>query len=532
MKKIILLGITTLFALQLSAQTKVNSQITEVTVFLNGAQVTEEGTIALQKGENVLVFSELAQNIDPNSIQASAPDIVLINSVSHEINYMRPQVLSPRVQGLQDSLKLVQAEAEILNNEKTVLTYENNLLLANQKLEGSKNGITAEELRKISDFFRTRLHDIQEKLLKNTRAITKNNELRSKLQLQLNELNGNQKAPSNDIVVKVRADYARTVKVGIRYLVMDAGWVPRYDLRASNTTDPIRLDYRADVWQRTGVEWNDIKLTLSSGDPQLGGTKPELTQWSLWFGSPSSYRTRSYSGFEDREQNSEGKSYQWSDSGGYAGNLAGFTNMRNALTNTEFAIGPVQNVPTDGKMQQVSIQTQTLPATFQHYAIPKLDKDAFLVARVTEWESLNLLPGDVSIFFEGTYVTKAYLDPSITNDTLDFSLGRDKKVIIERNLLKDYNSKKDIGTNKERTFGYEFVVRNTKNTPIRIVIQDQLPISSDELISIKEIELSDAKKDESTGILTYDLSLNPAETKKFRLVYSVKYPKKKTISGL
>ncbi len=212
--------------------------------------------------------------------------------------------------------------------------------------------------------------------------------------------------------------------------------------------------------------------------------------------------------------------------------LSDYTVMRNTATTAEFAISVKQDIPSDGKKQQVSVQSATLPAIFAHYAVPKLDKDAFLVARITDWEALNLLPGSVNIFFEGTYVTQAFLDPTNTIDTLDFSLGRDKKVIIERNMLKDHNARRDIGTNKERTFGYEFVLRNTKKSVVHLKLMDQIPVSQDAAIEVKAVEISGAGKDDATGILTWNLDLQPAATQKVKLIYSVKYPKKKIVPGI
>ncbi len=510
------------------------SQITDVTVFLSGAQVSEEATIALAKGDNIVVFEGLATNIDARSIQAAAPDIVLINSVRHEVNFMKEQVQTPRIIRLQDSLRLIQEKTEVLNNEKTVLTQENALVLANQSLSGEQKGVSTDELRKAADFFRTRLRDINERLLQNQRAQTKLAEDRNRINQQLQELNFEKNKPSNDIVVKLKCDYARTVKVGIRYFVPDAGWAPSYDLRAKDTESPITLDYRAEVWQTTGVQWKNVNLTLSSGDPLQGGTKPELVQWNLSFGQPGyAIYDKIVSGkMEAAGQVNEHSGGEYDRQENKPTTLADYTTMRNTATTAEFAISVKQDVPSDGKHQQVSVQSATLPALFEHYAVPKLDKDAFLIARITGWESLNLLPGNVNIFFEGTYITAAYLDPTYTTDTLDFSLGRDKKVIIERNMLKDYNAKKDIGTNRERTFGYEFVVRNTKKSVVHLKLMDQVPVSQDESIEVKDIDISNAKKDEATGLLTWDLELQPAATQKFKLIYSVKHPKKKVVPGI
>ncbi len=538
MKKSIFIFFLSLWTcVQLQAQDPIiaKSTITDVTVYLSGAQVSEEATVALKAGDNILLFSGMAKSIDPRSIQAVAPEIVLINSVRHEVNYLKEQVNSPRVQRLQDSLKLIQERQEVLANEKTVLTTENTMVMANQSLAGEAKGVSTEELRKAADFFRSRLRDIAERLTVNRRANEKLALERNRITQQLQELNQSVNEPTNDVVVKLRADYARTVRVGIRYFVPDAGWVPGYDLRAKDTDSPITLDYRADVWQETGVPWNDVTLTLSSGDPLQGGTKPELVQWNLSFGQP-------YSGVKSIDQLSVitgGTPAEYGDVVGgiiHTNNrpttLADYTTMRNTATTAEFAISVKQDVPSDGKNQQVSVQSASLPALFEHYAVPKLDKDAFLVARITGWEALNLLPGNVNIFFEGTYVTQAYLDPTNTIDTLDFSLGRDKKVIIERNMLNDYNAKKDIGTNKERTFGYEFVIRNTKKSVVHLKLIDQIPVSQDASIEVKATEISGAGQDEATGILTWKLDLQPAATQKLKLVYSVKHPKKKIVPGI
>ncbi len=538
MKKSIFIFCLSLWTcVQLRAQDPIiaKSTITDVTVFLSGAQVSEEATVALKAGDNILLFSGMAKSIDPRSIQAVAPEIVLINSVRHEVNYLQQQVNSPRVQRMQDSLKLIQEKMEVLGNEKLVLNTENTMVMANQSLAGEAKGVSTDELHKAADFFRSRLRDIADRLLTNRRATDKLVEERNRINQQLQELNYNANAPSNDVVVKLKADYARTVRVGIRYFVPDAGWVPGYDLRAKDTDSPITLDYRADVWQNTGVPWNDVTLTLSSGDPQQGGTKPELAQWNLYFANPNSGYVTSGEisggkGYADLQQADVDKNEKSVNT--RATTLADYTVMRNTATTAEFAISVKQDVPSDGKKQQVSVQSASLPAVFAHYAVPKLDKDAFLVARITGWESLNLLPGSVNIFFEGTYVTQAYLDPTNTVDTLDFSLGRDKKVIIERNMLKDYNAKRDIGTNKERTFGYEYVIRNTKKSVVHLKLMDQLPVSQDADIEVKDIELSGAGKDEATGQLTWNLDLQPAATQKLKLVYSVKHPKKKIVPGI
>lgn len=529
---------------------EVNSKITEVTVFLRGAQVNRDARARLEKGKNVLVFRGLASGIDPKSIQVSAPENVLINSVTHEVNYLEKQKDNPRLTKVTDSLETVRDLLEVKKNERTVLDIEKKMVLANQKLGSEKSGITMEELQKAADFFRKRLTEIENKLLTITDDERTLKRTQGRLKRQFSELNGQRNRPSNDIRVILQTFSEETVPVSIRYLVSQASWTPGYDLRAKNSQSPIQLDYRADVFQNTGVDWKDVDLTLSSGNPNQGGTQPSLNPWNLYVQAPYTYGWKdkakgkrstpapSISSRDAEEVSEEADDWGADESKmdrndfGESETLANYTTVSEGATTAEFAISIKQTVNSGAKPQQVAIQSSELPAFYQHFAVPKLDKDAFLLARVTDWESLNLLPGAVQIFFEGTYVTESFIDPNFTRDTLDFSLGRDKKVVIERERLKDFTKVKTIGFNREKTFAYEITVRNTKAEPVNIVLEDQIPVSMDKDINVKVEEISGGKLNEETGKLIWDLKLAAGETKKMKLIFSVKHPKNKTVPGI
>lgn len=525
-------------ALKAQEPIEIKSELTEVTVYLSGAQITREADLTLTTGDNIFIFKGLANSINPSSIQASAPQDVIINSVSHEINYLKPQELSPRRRQLQDSLQLVNDKITVINESLQVYSTERAMLQANQKLGGNDKGVTAEELARAADFFRVRLDDLSRRTFKLEKERKDLQDIRKRLKQQVKELNIRKNQASNDIVLKVRALKSGKRKVALRYLVDGAGWIPAYDLRVKDTESNIKLTYRADVSQTTGIDWSDILLTLSSANPNQGGTKPTLNQWNLYAYAPGTYGVKGKSGGYYKK--AEGRSYTISPNADGANDkialggatLADYTTVVEGATSAEFKIDIRQNIPSDGKAQQVAIQDADLPASYLHTAAPKLDPDAFLLAQVTDWESLNLLPGSVNIFFEGTYIAESYIDPAYTQDTLDFSLGRDKKVVVERNQLKDFSKVRSLGANRERTFAYEFVVRNTKSSEVDLLLQDQIPVSMDEDITVKVEEDSDGEVDADTGIITWKVKLAPAETKKIKLVFSVKHPKKKIVPGI
>jgi uncharacterized protein (TIGR02231 family) len=171
-----------------------------------------------------------------------------------------------------------------------------------------------------------------------------------------------------------------------------------------------------------------------------------------------------------------------------------------------------------------------LEATYEYYCAPKLNNDVFLIAKASGWDKYNIIPGEMNLFFEGTYVGKSYIDTRVTTDTLDLSLGIDKSISVKREKLVDFSSAKILGLNKKETFAYSISVRNKKKQSIDILIEDQLPISSDKDIEVEAMEISNANFDKDYGKCSWKFQLKPAETKTLKLSYSVKYPKDKQIN--
>lgn len=542
---------------QQGPEIEVKSKIEAVTVFLRGAQVSRSAEVNLKKGKNVVYFRGLGEGINPQSIQASAPQAFLINSVIHEVNYLDQQLESPKVKTLQDSLEIIKRLTEGNQLEIGVLENEKTMINRNQSIASKEQGLSVDELQKMVDFYRARLTEIHEKQLAFARSNAKLGLRRSAIANQLNELNARRNRPSNDIRVVVDATDASTAPIFLSYIIEEAGWVPSYNIRAKDTQSPITLEYRADVYQNTGVDWENVKLTLSSGNPNTGGTQPVLNPWNLYVQEPIVYsyskgrssgdydskmsETRSAPTTTDEEMAEEGgydaaapepSATEIVDYNAATTTLANYTTVQEGATTAEFRIALPQNIRSNGKAEQVTVRTANLPAFYRHFAVPKLDNDAFLTTGLTGWDTLNLLPGAAQVFFEGTYVTEVSIDPAYTSDTLNLSLGRDKKVIIERNQLKDFSKVRTIGLNRERTFAWEIKVRNTKDAPVNLTLEDQIPVSQDKDIVVTLVDASGAKLDAATGKLTWELAIGKAETKVLKLMYTVKYPKNKYVPGI
>jgi uncharacterized protein (TIGR02231 family) len=188
------------------------------------------------------------------------------------------------------------------------------------------------------------------------------------------------------------------------------------------------------------------------------------------------------------------------------------------------------SIPSAGTPKSIDMMSVELPAVFEYQAVPKYNRDAFLVAKVYDWGKYDLLPGEANLYFENTYVGKSFLNVSAVTDTLPVSLGSDMGIVIKRDKRKNFTSEKFIGNNKVVTLSWEISARNTKSEKIKIKISDQVPISQNKEITIETQELSGGKHDPKTGYVTWDLDINPGETKNIILTYTVKYPKDKVVN--
>jgi uncharacterized protein (TIGR02231 family) len=213
----------------------------------------------------------------------------------------------------------------------------------------------------------------------------------------------------------------------------------------------------------------------------------------------------------------------------YASN---YVAVQNNTVNTAFKISVPYSIPSDNQHYDVVMQKESLKAEYAYITIPKLDTDAFLRARVTDWAQYSLLPGESNIYFKGTSVGKGFIDPALANDTLSLSLGRDKSINVKRDMIKDYCKTTFFGGKQKTSKAYEIIVQNNKKQSIQIEIEDQLPISQNSDVEVETEEISGAQYDETTGKLTWKLTLAPGETVKKQVRFNVKYPKKKYVSGL
>ena len=197
-------------------------------------------------------------------------------------------------------------------------------------------------------------------------------------------------------------------------------------------------------------------------------------------------------------------------------------------TSVDFEITAPYSVKSDNRNYAVDMEFYELPAMYQYYSVPKIDKDAFLIAGIVDWEKYNLLEGEANVFFEDTYVGKTLLDVRYASDTLEISLGRDKQISVDRQKIRDFTTRQFLGNRKEETRAWKTTVKNNKAQEIQMIILDQVPVSTLEEIEVNVQNTTGGKQDPQTGEIKWEFTLKPAATRELELKYSVRYPKNRT----
>ncbi|MBL4705981.1 MAG: mucoidy inhibitor MuiA family protein, partial [Flavobacteriales bacterium] len=467
-----------------------------------------------------------SSKLETSSIQVQTGDQVQLLSVSSASNFEDSKPETKRIKRLRDSITLLSDNMRNYSDEINAYDSEKQMLLRNQSIAGNQNGVSISELKLASDFFRSRILDINKR-------ITIRNSKRSKLEAiklrksqQLNELTGHFSSTltTKEISILLKAKSSTSTTITLKYLISSAGWAPNYDLRAEDISKPIHMIYRAKVFNNSNIAWKNVKLKLSTADPRQSANKPTLTKWVI-----SRYSGNSYGGFGSI-QNKVSERSKSEEKKTITKDGVQYEEIELPELVSEFIIKERYDIPSDAKPYIVDVTEYDLPATFKHFAIPKIEQAAFLLARITGWEDLNLVEGPANIYYGGAYIGRSYIKTSGTNDTLDLSLGRDSKVVVTRKKKKDYTKSQLIGSSKKDILWFDITVKNNRKAPINIELLDQIPISGDNSISITALEISKAIHDETSGQLTWNYTIEPSAVKTHELKFMIKYPKSMRVS--
>ncbi|KOP36189.1 mucoidy inhibitor MuiA family protein [Flavobacterium sp. WLB] len=519
------------------------AKVKAATVYFNAAEISQTASTTLPLGTSEIVVKNVAVNLNESSIQIGTPASVTVLSVQFTNNYIseyETDPKSPLLKRVRDSIVLVQKEIQKVNNTINSETKTIQLLDKNQQISGVNSGLNVAELMKMVEYYKSKQIEIANNINTLTEKKQKLDETLQKLNNKLEvDTSKEEKTSSGKLIVQVMNSVAGPVPLEISYLTNNAGWSPFYDLRTESVAAPINMMYKAQVVQNTGIDWKKVKLTLSSGYPNQNNQAPILSSWflanqvyndevvTIGYGTQKKRNQLQGSVFKDKIA---GVQTEMAAPAIAESSVSNYTTVAENQLNISFDIDIPYDILSNGKIHSVSLKEIKLPATYKYYAVPKVENDAFLLAEIADYSKYNLLRGEANIIFEGMYVGKTFIEPNQTSDTLNLSMGRDKKVSIKREKVADKSGTKFLSAKKEQTFTFDITVRNNKKEAVELLLKDQYPLTTNKDIEVELLQSDSAKVNAETGILTWQLQLKPNETKKFRISYKVKYPKDQTLN--
>jgi uncharacterized protein (TIGR02231 family) len=525
------------------------AKVKSATVYFNAAEISQTTAVNLPVGTSEIVVKNVADYLNESTVQIGAPNSVTVLSVQFTQNYISEYEIdetNPAIKKVRDSITLVQKEIKKIQIDTYSSQQTIALLDANQNVSGANTGLNVAELMKLVDFYKTKRTELDNAVVilaeKETKLKEKLKNLNDKLEINTQK---EEKSSKGKLIIQVMNEIAGVVNLDLNYITDNASWTPFYDLRAENITSPINMMYKAQVTQWTGIDWKKVKLTLSSGNPNQNNQAPLLNSWFLRYQDNMLYESISVNGYFGVENKLKGRAKGISVKKELANNftyvdtlsnenstVSDYTNIQENQLNVSFDIDIPYDILSNSKPHSVALKEIKLPATYKYYAAPRVEKEAFLLAEINDYSKYNLLPGEANIIFEGLYVGKTFINTNQTSDTLNLSMGRDKKISIKREKVVEKSGTRFLSSKKEQTFTFDITVRNNKKEAADILLKDQYPLSTDKEIEIELLQSDNAAANKETGILTWTLKLNPGETKKVRISYKVRYPKDKTIDNL
>lgn len=569
MKQFLLIFGAVIFCAKTKAQNpasdtaRTDATITNATVYFGyGAELTHESKVKVDASTKIIVINHLSTNIDVNSLQISVPEDVALLSQRYSVYYptVAPIAKTKEVERMEDSISLVQKEISRVDNliviDQEILTKTGLLIETTINTSGNKT-VTSDEVLKLLEYYNGKIEKSKTNIYNHRQNINQLNvriaEIRKRI-AAITAVTPIKQKPYGQVILQVMNKRLGEIPVSLSYYTQYAGWTAVYDVRVNSKTNKVKLVYKAALTQTTGIDWKKTKLTLSTGTPNFGVIAPVLTPWYLQLYVPGIYTDLQRRAAAGNAQRNMIQSYRDDEklaqevvANGYGdfktkavkdqltidpSNVQQYTTLNEGQLNTNFEIDLPYDIASDGQLNSVTIKDQEIACVLKNYAVPRMDKDAYLLAEVADWQNLDLLPGDANIIMDDTYIGKSIIDPNTTADTLNLSLGRDKRVAVKRSLIKELSSLKTSGKESKQVFTYEILVKNNKITDVNLLLKDQYPLSNIKEVVVTLEDGSEAMVNAETGVLTWKIDLKPGESKKVRFSYSVKYPKDKKIVNL
>ena len=506
---------------------KTLSKIDNIIIYNNGASVNRTGMINLKKGTNKIFISNLSPKLISESIQFNVKsNDVIINSINKQANFLGNSYNNSQVKFIGDSIQKINDSIRMKKVNLEVYIQEKDLLDQNKSVLKTSREFIIDDLMDLTDYFNQKIKEIQTNISKLNKEIFDLEKMKASLQKQISSIKSDVNNQASDVVIQLTCSKEGEFNYDLSYNTLQAGWVPYYDIRIKEINSPIKLTYKAKIYQNTSEEWSDVKLSLSTGKLNKSNKAPNFnTQFikNTTYRKDTKQKNRNISAIQLELIESDDEPNQNSVSS------SDFTSVDYSGTQIKYNISIPYSIPSQKSPIFIEIQELDLKATYDYYCYPKVDKDVFLMCHFNKLNKKNLLPGSGQVYFEGKSIGATYLDPFSNEKTIDLSLSRDVSIIVERSLETKLSSESKVGDNIKIEKSYIITLKNNKNKIVNFVLIDQIPVSTKKSIDVQLTESSEANYSKNNGKLVWNLELKPDDIIIKKFSFTVKHPEKDKI---
>ena len=513
----------------------VSSTVSEVTVYPDRARVTRTAMASLPMGTSVLEFSGLPAALDESSVEVSAKaDAPLtIEGIDVRQEFLAASA-NPKAQDLERQLQELLDQQKSLQGQKGVCEEKRQFFrnLSAGLGKGEKEPMNLDEIRKLYTFYSDEVASLSENILSIDRSERKLDPQIDRVKRELDAVRNAAQKSQRTLLVSVKAGAAAKGQFTLHYVIGNASWTSSYNARIDSETGKVELLYNALVRQKTGEDWNNVRLTLSTAQPGRNGRMPELMPSYVDYRTPEpliSPRAESVPAAPMLAPNEPARAKEELVQSDQAQ-----AEMQKSGMSVSYQVGLPVTIPADGQAHRANVTVLNLAGSPEYVTTPKLDSAVFLKVHLVNTSDAQLLPGQVSVFRDGEFTGMLAMNLVPSGSDFDLYAGKDDSIKVERKELVNKRSETGMLNRREvEDRRYQISLQNFRSSPIRLLVYDQLPVSKNADIVVNQGAFSDkpATVDKDSGKLSWDMELQPKVKKVIEFSYSVEWPKGREIVG-
>lgn len=506
------------------------SVISKVIVYRDQAEVIRTAKVHLKAGQSTLMLRDLPAMLQDDSVQVDVKGQAGILDI--EVKRAFP------IESASEKIRKLEAEIRALEKQDRAFSDEEGVLKSQQAFLESIKAATAS---KISQEFLAKIPNPQDikgimvfvyKEKQNTarklqEAGIRRQEIKKKidaLRKELRQISSLQSRVTKTIAVTLEADRDVEATLFLHYLIMRASWRPRYQARVLSTHDEVELTLIGDVRQKTGEDWKQASLVLSTAMPSRGAQAPELRPWYLNLRPPARPAMRF------RKEAVMSSAVVDEDAVMAAGEAAP-TRVEVGETAVNFEVKGQVSIPSDWSFHKTILARDRFKGKLAYITVPKLNPEVYLRASLTNETIYPLLAGHVDIFLGTQYIGKSRIKTIVPEESFNLDLGIDENIKVKRELIKKKEEETGVFSKERRLhYLYKITLESFKTKPGKVALMDQIPVSQNEQIKvITDILDPEPTEKSDNGIFTWEFEIGPREKREFTLGYTIQFPKDRDV---